>query len=69
MKNKEIAALSDQELLDKITEEKAGLNKMKLNHAVSPVENPSKIYTTRKTIAKLMTESTKRKNTANASNK
>ena len=61
MKNKEITALSDQELTDKIIEEKAGLNKMKLNHAVSPIENPSKIYSTRKMIAKMMTESTKRK--------
>ena len=61
MKNKEIAALSDQELLDKIAEEQSGLNKMKLNHAVSPIENPLKIRSARKTIARLLTESTKRK--------
>ena len=64
MKNKEIAALSDQELQEKITEEKAGLNKMKLNHAVSPVENPAKIRTIRRTIAKLITETNKRKKAA-----
>ena len=38
MKNKDISALSDQELIEKIKEEKAGLNKMTLNHAISPVE-------------------------------
>jgi len=62
MATKEIKGLSDQELLDKIKEEKAGLNKMVLNHAISPVENPLKIRDTRRNIAKMLTEVTNRKN-------
>lgn len=61
MKNKEIVGLSDQELVEKIKEEKAGLNKLKLNHAVSPVENPAKIRVDRRNIARLNTEVNKRK--------
>ena len=62
MKNAEIMALSDQELIDKVKEGKATLSKMKLNHNVSPIENPLTIRHTRKTVARLLTESTKRKN-------
>lgn len=61
MKNKDIVALSEQEIAEKIKDEKMNLNKMGLNHAVSPVENPSKIRETRRTIARLNTELTKRK--------
>lgn len=61
MKNKEIVGLSDQELIEKIKEEKAGLNKMTLNHAISPVENPAKIRVNRRNIARLKTEENKRK--------
>lgn len=69
MKNKEIAGLTDQELNDKIVSEKAGLNKLKVNHAVSPIENPLNIRLTRKTIARLKTEETKRKKNAATSKK
>ncbi len=60
MKNKDIVALSTPELNDKVKEETAVLNKMKINHAVSPVENPIKIRSTRKTVARLKTELNKR---------
>ena len=36
------------------------LTKMKMNHAVSPLENPMLIRTTRRNIARLMTELRKR---------
>jgi large subunit ribosomal protein L29 len=61
MATKEIKGLSDQELMDRISEEKAALNKMMLNHAISPVENPSKIRVNRRNIARMITEATKRK--------
>lgn len=61
MASKEIKGLSDQELMDRITEEKAALNKMTLNHAISPVENPSKIRVNRRNIARMITEANKRK--------
>jgi large subunit ribosomal protein L29 len=60
MENKDIVALSLSELKDKIKEEKATINKMKINHAVSPVENPMKIREARKMIARLSTEITKK---------
>lgn len=47
--------------MDRITEEKAALNKMVLNHAISPVENPSKIRINRRNIARMVTEATNRK--------
>lgn len=61
MEKKEILALTDQELVDKIKEGKETLGKLKLNHNVSPIENPIKIRDSRKTVARLQTEATKRK--------
>lgn len=60
MENKDIVALSLSDLRDKIKEEKAVINKMKINHTVSPVENPMKIREARKLIARLSTELTKK---------
>jgi len=60
MENKDIAALSLSELRDRLKEEKSTLNKMKINHTVSPVENPMKIRESRKLIARLSTELTKK---------
>jgi len=64
MATKEIKGLSDQELNEKITAEKADLNKVTLNHAISPVENPSKIRVQRRNIAKMLTEANNRKKAA-----
>jgi|APLak6261666328_1056055.scaffolds.fasta_scaffold00291_14 large subunit ribosomal protein L29 len=60
MKNKDIVALSTAELETKVREEKAAYGKLKLNHNVSPIENPIKIRDNRKTVARLATELTKR---------
>lgn len=60
MKSKDIVILSDQELKEKIEIEKSKLTKLKLQHAVSPIENPMEIRNARKTIARLLTEYTKR---------
>ncbi len=64
MATKEIQGLSDQELNEKIAAEKADLNKMTLNHAISPVENPAKIRLTRRNIAMMLTEVNNRKKAA-----
>ncbi|MCF8253812.1 MAG: 50S ribosomal protein L29 [Bacteroidia bacterium] len=56
MKNSEIKELSNKELAGRIREERAGLNKMVLNHAISPVENPNIIKENKKLIARLLTE-------------
>jgi len=60
MENKEIANLSINDLKAKIKEEKALLNKLSINHAVSQIENPMKIRSSRKLIARLSTELTKK---------
>lgn len=62
MKNTDIVALSTPELQSKLKEEKDALNKLKLNHSISPLENPIKIRDSRKTVARLSTELTKRNN-------
>jgi large subunit ribosomal protein L29 len=64
MATKEIKGLSDQELTEKITAEKADLNKVTLNHTISPVENPSKIRVSRRNIARMLTEVNNRKKAA-----
>ncbi len=60
MENKEIVNLSINDLKAKIKEEKTLLNKLSINHAVSQIENPMKIRSSRKLIARLSTELTKK---------
>ena len=56
MKQQVIRELSTPEVKERLVEEKQQLVKLKLNHAVSPTENPQKIKEQRKTVARLMTE-------------
>ncbi|MBN1251255.1 MAG: 50S ribosomal protein L29 [Bacteroidales bacterium] len=56
MKNSEIRELSTKELVEKIDDQKALLVRMRLNHAVSPLENPNKLGETKRDIARLVTE-------------
>lgn len=55
MKTKEIKELSVQDLKERIEAEKAELTTMKLNHAVSPIENPTIIVKARRNIARMLT--------------
>jgi large subunit ribosomal protein L29 len=56
MKQADIKQLSITDLKERIRDEKSALAKLKLNHAVSPVENPQRIKVTRKTVARMATE-------------
>ncbi|HNW73860.1 MAG: 50S ribosomal protein L29 [Bacteroidales bacterium] len=56
MEQKVIKELTTNEILERLDEEKRQLVKLKLNHTVSPLENPNKIKAYRKTIARLETE-------------
>jgi len=56
MKQEVIKELSTEELVERLDTEKIRINKMKLHHAVSPIENPQKIKETRKGIARILTE-------------
>jgi large subunit ribosomal protein L29 len=60
MKNSEVRELTTAELIERIENEESFLVKQRLNHAVSPLDNPMKIKDTRKNIARLKTELRKR---------
>jgi len=65
MKNSEIIELTTKEIAERIDAEKDKLNRMRLNHAVSPLDNPIEIKEVRKDIARLKTEMRKRQLTEN----
>jgi large subunit ribosomal protein L29 len=62
MKQNVIREMSTGELRERLEEERKQLRKLKMNHAVSPLENPMKIKDYRKTVARIMTELHKREN-------
>ena len=64
MKDTVLTEMPLNELNDLLLSEKERLVKLKMSHAVSPLENPFSIKYTRKKIARVMTELSKRKNTA-----
>ena len=64
MKAQVLIDMPENELNDLLVTEKERLVKMKMSHAVSPMENPLQIKFTRKTIARVMTELSKRRNTS-----
>ncbi|MCQ2269751.1 MAG: 50S ribosomal protein L29 [Bacteroidales bacterium] len=56
MKQQVIRELSTAEIKERMVEEQQQLVKLKLNHAISPIENPQKIKEQRRTVARLKTE-------------
>lgn len=56
MKASEVRELTTKELVERLAADKEQLNKMKINHSVSPLDNPSQIKEMRKTVARLNTE-------------
>jgi len=56
MKSKELKELETSELAERIEAEVAKYNQMKLNHSISPLENPSLIKAARRDIARMKTE-------------
>ena len=55
MKVSEVREMSVADLRDRIEMEKANLNSMKINHAISPLEDTSKFKKTRQDIARMIT--------------
>ncbi len=55
MKSAEIKDMSVQDLQERIAAEKTNLSQLKVQHAVSPVENPSIIKKSRRDIARMLT--------------
>ena len=56
MKINEVKEIETKELVEKLENAKAALDTMKLNHQVSPLENPQQIKAARRDIARMMTE-------------
>lgn len=55
MKTSEIKELTKNEIVERLQVEKENLVRLKLNHAVSPLDNPIKIKDSKKNIARLNT--------------
>lgn len=55
MKAPEIRELSVKDLSDRIEAEKANLLRLKMNHAISPIDDLSQIKKARRTIARMLT--------------
>jgi large subunit ribosomal protein L29 len=56
MKITEIKELSTSDLIERIDTERTMLIRMKLNHAITPLDNPQKLKLVKVTIARLLTE-------------
>ena len=55
MKISEVREMSVADLRDRIAVEKANLDTMKMNHAISPLEDTSMFKKSRKDIARMLT--------------
>jgi large subunit ribosomal protein L29 len=60
MKYNEIKDLSSDEIKEKLALEREILAKMRINHSISPIENPRAIGASRKNVARMLTELRKR---------
>ena len=56
MKIKEVKELETNDLVEKLENAQAALDTLKLNHQISPLENPSQIKAARRYIARMKTE-------------
>lgn len=61
MKQSEILEASTAELQEKLAELKKAQTDLKIAHAISPLENPIQLKTQRRSMARIATELTKRK--------
>ena len=55
MKRKEIEEMAVKDLRERLEVEKQNLNKMKMNHVISPLEDTSAIKKAKTDIARMMT--------------
>lgn len=56
MKIAEIRELSTKELRERITAEEAAYSQKKVNHSISPLDNPASVTHLRRTIARMKSE-------------
>jgi len=62
---KEVKGLSTKELIERVDADVFALQQLKINHYISPLDNPSKIKQLRRTIARVKTELWLRENQTN----
>lgn len=55
MKTSEIKELTNSEIIERLETEQENLVRLRLNHSVSPIDNPMKIKESRRNIARLKT--------------
>ncbi|MBO5763897.1 MAG: 50S ribosomal protein L29 [Bacteroidales bacterium] len=55
MKIKEVRELSVKDLQERLETERTNLDQLKMNHAISPLEDPSQIKKSKKNIARMLT--------------
>lgn len=55
MKTSEIKELTNKEIAERLQTEQENLVRLRLNHSVSPLDNPLKIKVSRRNIARLQT--------------
>ncbi len=56
MKKEEIKELGTQDLKDRLEKMEQEYAQLKINHSISPIDNPAKITADRKMIARVKTE-------------
>lgn len=56
MKIAEIKELPTKELVERIDAQEVALNRMEINHTISPMDNPTQIKQTRRDIARMKSE-------------
>jgi len=62
MKQSEIKELSTADLVEKLDALKKNVADLKMAHAITPLENPLQLRVTRRDVARIATELTKRQN-------
>jgi len=55
MKTSEIKELTSKEIVERLQTEEENLVRLRLNHSVSPLDNPMKIRESRRNIARMKT--------------
>jgi len=56
MKTREIKELNNKEIQERMNAEIEHIDRLKLNHSISPLDNPLQIKEVRRTIARFATE-------------
>ena len=59
-KGTDLKDLTLVELQDKLQDSRGTLNKLRFNHAVSPIDSPMQLRTKKKEVARILTELRKR---------